>query len=176
MDIPVCFRMDTAPGGEVTAIFLSRETHPTNKEEERACYAHVGQHGTCALAWAHESTREASPDEFTPLLRELQSIYGRDAHFRLQPLPVDNDRYIRTSLGEYHIAELRHVASEWHGGQVTALYAFSSTGSVVPGLATEARQCAERCKDAEEADKLAAITQLEPDGFARAGTPRNWKS
>ena len=33
------------------------------------------------------------------------------------------------------------IAAEYHGGQFTALYAFSSTGTIQPDLQTEIREC-----------------------------------
>lgn len=74
--------------------------------------------------------------------------------------------YISTGLGEYAVADLQETASHWHGGQWSALYAFCSSGTVVPGLASEANPCARdagNCDDCEidEADKLRAIASLE---------------
>jgi hypothetical protein len=37
--------------------------------------------------------------------------------------------------------ELRETASLWHGGQGSALYAFSSTGTATAGLWYEVMQC-----------------------------------
>ena len=72
--------------------------------------------------------------------------------------------YIRSPAGEeYHRAELREVASQWHGGQWSALYAFSSSGAVVDGLGSEAQKCADTCEDACESDKLMTIAGLERD-------------
>ena len=36
---------------------------------------------------------------------------------------------------------LHQTAAHWHDGQFSALYAYSSTGAVLPGLAAEVRQC-----------------------------------
>jgi hypothetical protein len=36
---------------------------------------------------------------------------------------------------------LQSTAAEYHGGQATALYAFSSTGTIQPGLSSEIREC-----------------------------------
>lgn len=77
MQIPVTFRIDKNDP-TVTAVFVSRETHPTNGEAFRVCYAHVGQHAECALAWAREFTRAATLDEYASLLRELQQIYDTE--------------------------------------------------------------------------------------------------
>lgn len=38
-------------------------------------------------------------------------------------------------------AEMREIAADWHGGQASALYAYASTGSLVPGLSMEVRRC-----------------------------------
>lgn len=79
MKIPVTFRIDKTPQDgrtEVTAVFLSRDTHPTLLGTNRVCYAHVGQHGECSLQWAHQNTRPATPDEYAPLLRELEQRYS----------------------------------------------------------------------------------------------------
>ena len=35
----------------------------------------------------------------------------------------------------------RVIASYWHGGQASALYAFTSTGTMVPGLGDEISKC-----------------------------------
>lgn len=39
----------------------------------RTCYAHIGQHSACHPDYAREC-REASPEEFKPLMEELESI------------------------------------------------------------------------------------------------------
>ena len=36
------------------------------------CYAHVGQHGACGLAWYY-NTRSATPEEYADLKAELES-------------------------------------------------------------------------------------------------------
>lgn len=38
------------------------------------CYAHVGQHGTCAIAYVINETTPATPEEMEPLCRELRGI------------------------------------------------------------------------------------------------------
>ena len=37
--------------------------------------------------------------------------------------------------------EYREIASLWHGGQASALYAYASSGTIVPGLSMEIRRC-----------------------------------
>lgn len=77
----------------------------------------------------------------------------------------DIPEYVRSDeSGEtYHREELRQLAGEWHGGQWSALYAFSSSGTVVPGLATEAVSAADKSADIIEIDKLRTLATLEPE-------------
>jgi hypothetical protein len=77
---------------------------------------------------------------------------------------MNESEYIRSpESGEsYHRVELRHVASEWHGGQFSALYAFSSSGTAVSGLAIEAIEAADKSADIIEIDKLRTIATLDP--------------
>jgi hypothetical protein len=53
---------------------------------------------------------------------------------------------------EVHRADLRDVASEWHGGQWSALYAFASSGAIVRGLACECDTAAQFASINEAAD------------------------
>lgn len=57
----------------------------------------------------------------------------------------------------------RDIAAEWHGGQFTALYAFSSTGTVIPGITGEIRSAirqAELCADGGDAQDDDTIAEL----------------
>lgn len=36
--------------------------------------------------------------------------------------------------------EYREIAADWHGGQASALYAYASSGTIVPGLSMEIRR------------------------------------
>jgi hypothetical protein len=82
--LPVMFRVDRPTGAgvfpEVTAVF---PTLPGSGVigQFPTCYAHVGQHGSCSRNWISQCTRPATPEEYAPLLRELQGIYetGTDA-------------------------------------------------------------------------------------------------
>lgn len=56
--------------GEVTAVFLDLP-----ERQFLTCYAHVGQHDSCAPEWVNEQTRHSTPEEFAPLLKELRHIY-----------------------------------------------------------------------------------------------------
>lgn len=71
--LPVVFRKyrQADRKGEVVAVF------PTLVEQHnmRTCYSHVGQHSACSRAWLL-STSPATPEEYAPLLRELQKVYS----------------------------------------------------------------------------------------------------
>lgn len=56
--------------GEILAIF------PDEKEHDNClmCYAHLGQHSTCSKTLMY--CRNASKDEYTPLLNELVNVIG----------------------------------------------------------------------------------------------------
>lgn len=71
--LPVLFRAAKAHNPEITAVFPTLEAGPG----EMTCYAHIGQHGACALEWYYMHTRPAKPHEYAPLLRELRGIYER---------------------------------------------------------------------------------------------------
>lgn len=58
--------------GEITAVFPSE---CGVNEYDMTCYAHVGQHGSCGLAW-YNTTRKAKPAEYADLLAELRCIYA----------------------------------------------------------------------------------------------------
>ena len=65
-------------------------------------------------------------------------------------------------------SEFRFVANEWHGGQFSALYAFSSTGTVQETLSCEIRSCIkiaertlEKSSDGEDVD--ARLLQVSED-------------
>lgn len=55
----------------VTAVFPDQG----DRFENFVCYAHVGQHSTCSLAW-YRATRPASAVEDLALVHELEQIYG----------------------------------------------------------------------------------------------------
>lgn len=68
----VLFRAEIggAHAGDVTAVFPDLPC-PRNT---LTCYAHIGQHSACSRAWIRESTRPATPQEYAPLKRELESL------------------------------------------------------------------------------------------------------
>jgi hypothetical protein len=53
--------------------------------------------------------------------------------------------------------EFRELASQWHGGQSSPLYAYSSTETKVPGLEAEVRRCLQLATSAKERAKLASF-------------------
>ncbi len=56
--------------GECTAVF---PCDPANLDGHMMCYAHIGQHSGCSLGWLGQ-TRPATPEQFAPLLKELESL------------------------------------------------------------------------------------------------------
>lgn len=42
--------------------------------------------------------------------------------------------------------QAREIASSWHGGQGSPLYALASSGAIVDGVVEEIDECAESCK------------------------------
>ena len=103
---------------------------------------------------------------------DFQCPDGQHNHEPAQDLLLERQTdpcaMVRTRLGEYYVGDLRDLASEWHGGQWSALYAFASSGTVVASLASEAEECATLCERKPEAewsfdepDKLRAIASLE---------------
>jgi hypothetical protein len=44
-------------------------------------------------------------------------------------------------LGHTDNPRARAIASEWHGGQASALYSLASTGAIVAGCLLEIEQC-----------------------------------
>lgn len=97
--LPVIFRKSES---EVTAVF---PTLPgTDDSTTMTCYAHIGQHGVCSLAWYRETT-PARAEEYAPLLAELRSIYERDLGGKgVQPL-----RVVQRITPEMHIARARAI-------------------------------------------------------------------
>lgn len=70
---PVVFRAERGGKfkGDVTAVFA---TLPADYAGfQMTCYAHVGQHSGCNMAW-YLKTRAAKPHEYAKLLAELVSI------------------------------------------------------------------------------------------------------
>ena len=65
---PVIFRKSD---GEITAVFPAE---PWSLDpNSRACYAPIGQHSSCSIAW-YLTTKPATIDESASLLSELVSI------------------------------------------------------------------------------------------------------
>ena len=58
---------------EVTAVFTDSGNY-----KMKDCYAHVGQHGTCAVDWVAENCRPATYAEYKALYDELNGSVGYD--------------------------------------------------------------------------------------------------
>lgn len=69
----VCFRQSKHNGSIVIdAIFLEEISH--HSKLELLCYSRIGQHSGCSLEWLYNETKPASKDQYSSLLKELQSI------------------------------------------------------------------------------------------------------
>ncbi len=70
---PVLFRVwPKSEGGDVIALFPTIPSDYAGREVQS--YMHVGQHGGADLLGVIHGTRRATPAEYTPLKRELESI------------------------------------------------------------------------------------------------------
>lgn len=56
----------------------------------------------------------------------------------------------------------RAVAADWHGGQGSALYAFASTGTVVPGITSEIDRCMRDATAGQRDDLIALRAHVDP--------------
>lgn len=57
---------------EITAVFPAL---PGTHHSDMTCYAHIGQHSSCSIAW-YLGTWSAKPEEYADLLAELSGIYA----------------------------------------------------------------------------------------------------
>lgn len=76
-------------------------------------------------------------------------------------MKAESDRLIRcpSQCGdEAYVAEARETAYLWHGGQASAIYAFASTGTVLPGLSEEAEKCRAEANKEQDKSKPYALT------------------
>ena len=61
------------------------------------------------------------------------------------------------------LSQARAIASDWHGGQASPLYALASTGTVLPDAPREVRECLAtlgRYPEAERAEHRADLEWL----------------
>lgn len=73
---------------EVTAVFVESGNY-----RMKECYAHCGQHGTCAVDWIADCDRAATYAEYKPLMDELQNIVGYNLEV------VDGEWWLSTAMG-----------------------------------------------------------------------------
>lgn len=79
----VIFRADRTRNPEITAVF---PTEPGASAYDMTCYAHIGQHGSCAREWYNNGTRAAKPAEYAALKAELEGLgYQLKVYKRIQP-------------------------------------------------------------------------------------------
>jgi hypothetical protein len=88
-ETPVLFRMSD---GEVTAVFPCEGTGTAGAL--LGCYAHIGQHSACSLAW-YWTTTAAEPEQYAALKRELEGApygYRLKVYKRMQRWMADRRR------------------------------------------------------------------------------------
>lgn len=73
---------------EVTAVFVESGNY-----RMKECYAHEGQHGTCAVDWVSEDCRPAVYAEYKPLMDEMQGLGGYNLEV------VDGEWWLTTAMG-----------------------------------------------------------------------------
>lgn len=73
---------------EVTAVFVESGNY-----RMKDCYAHCGQHGTCAVDWVAEDCRPANYAEYKPLMDEMQDLVGYNLEV------VDGEWWLATAMG-----------------------------------------------------------------------------
>lgn len=73
---------------EVTAVFVESGNY-----RMKECYAHVGQHGVCAVDWVDENCRPATFAEYKPLMDEMQGMVGYNLEV------VDGEWWLTTAMG-----------------------------------------------------------------------------
>lgn len=61
-----------------------------------------------------------------------------------------------------HLNTLRITASHWHDGQASALYAYCSTGTILPGLAAEIKQCLDLSNGKDYAELARLYSAIAP--------------
>jgi hypothetical protein len=87
----------------------------TNDPRTCECYEHVGQHGDANLAYVISATRPATPEEYGPLKRELESA---PFHYRLtlrMRTPNDARGKRRAALRGDRPSWAPHVRTDGHG-------------------------------------------------------------
>lgn len=60
------------------------------------------------------------------------------------------------------LKSLQTIAAEWHNGQSSSLYAYASSGAVVPGIRAEIRECLHTARPKEAADLLRLYVATAP--------------
>jgi hypothetical protein len=71
--VDVLFRVDKH-SKDAVAVLSPPGAVTFNERGETDCYAHIGQHSTCHVAWYLQRTRKATESEAAPLAKELRSI------------------------------------------------------------------------------------------------------
>ena len=121
--------------------------------------AHQGDCSADVARWAMHRDVSAQFDTIEPddLRAELRE-YGAWDDAELSDTAENRERmlWIAACNISDSITPLRETASEWHSGQSSPLYAFSSSGTMLDGLAAEVRECIPDA-DADDATALNAL-------------------
>lgn len=86
---------------EVTAVFVDSGNY-----KMKDCYAHCGQHGTCAVDWIAEECRPATYAEFKALYDELNGMVGYDIEV------VDAEWWLANAMDYFKAARLYCMGGE----------------------------------------------------------------
>ncbi len=102
-ELNVIFRKES--DGQILAVFPSI---PADYHGSMLCYAHIGQHGSCSMAYYRQTT-PALPDEYSALLAELRGIY-ENPHYG-EPAKLIPRRRITAKDNAAFLAETRRIAA-----------------------------------------------------------------
>ena len=80
--IKVHYVMEINSDGQTSCLALFPTEKATNHDNSKSCYAHIGQHSSCNLAYCLGAYDSASKAEYKALHEELEDVYGED--FKLQ--------------------------------------------------------------------------------------------
>lgn len=91
--LPILFRISSNDKKDVYALF---PTLPGTYERHTCtCYQHVGQHSSADYNWCIASSRPATPEEYSDLLKELTQIYDDSelVVYQRETPKMRNERY-----------------------------------------------------------------------------------
>jgi hypothetical protein len=120
--------------------------------------------------WATDPEISAQFDAIAPadIAEELRG-YGAWDDEEITDDAANRKRVLWIAAGNIRdeMLPLQATASDWHSGQNSALYAFSSSGTIIPGLASEVRECIREANSADDIEELEALLAY-AEGFEMA--------